>query len=93
MFHNGKSQKLSRRKFLSTSATVAGAAALAACTPAAPTAVAVISKPKPKLVIWCGKTYTPEADSVVNNQIYEWCANHNIDVELNRMSGDERLPK
>ena len=93
MLYNGKSQKLSRRKFLSTSATVAGAAALAACTPAAPTAVAVISKPKPKLVIWCGVTYTPEADSVVNNQIYEWCANHNIDVELNRMSGDERLPK
>ncbi len=88
-----KTEKFSRRKFLSTSATVASAAALAACTPAAPTAVAVIAKPKAKLVIWCGTTYTPEADVVVNNQIYEWCANHNVDVEINRMSGDERLPK
>ena len=99
-------KRLSRKEFIAGMATAAGAAALAACTPAptaAPTQApaAATSTPaaptkvagKPKLVIWCGTTYTTEADALMDKQIKEWCAKNNVDLELNRMSGDERTPK
>ena len=89
-----KKKRLSRKAFLTGMAAATGAAALAACqpapaAPAAPTKVAG----KPKLVIWCGTTYTTEADAAMDQQIRDWCSKNGVDLELNRMSGDERTPK
>ena len=83
-------KKLSRRQFLGGAATIASASALSACAPKAP---AVISGEKPKLNIWCGTTYTTEADDAMDTQIRDWCSSNGVDLELNRMSGDERTPK
>ena len=85
-------KKVSRRKFLTGTATIAGTAALAACAPKKE-APAVVSGEKPKIVIWCGTTYTPDADEIQDNQIKDWGSKNNVEIEINRMSGDERTPK
>ncbi|MCG3778599.1 MAG: putative ABC transporter-binding protein [Nitrospira sp.] len=91
---------IGRRDFVKAAALGGGAMVLPACAaPAAPAAAAATAAPavvpaiKPKIVIWCGTTYTTEADAAMDTQIKDWCAANNVDLELNRMSMDERVPK
>jgi multiple sugar transport system substrate-binding protein len=85
-------KKLSRRRFFTSTATIAGASALsAACT--SKEAPGVVSGEKPKITFWLGTSYTPEADELQDNQIRDWCTKNNVELELARMSSDERKPK
>ena len=61
--------------------------------PPAPTVAPSKPKEKAKLVMWASQTYTPEADALMDKQINDWCASNNVDIEINRMSGDVRIPK
>ena len=67
--------------------------AAATAAPPAPTAAPTKPKEKPKLVFWCGVTYTAEADALVDKQAKDWCAQNNVDIEINRMAADVRVPK
>jgi len=85
-------KKLSRRKFFTSAATLAGATALSAAC-ADKQAPAVGTGEKPKITFWLGTSYTPDADELQDNQIRDWCEKNNVELELARMSNDERKPK
>jgi multiple sugar transport system substrate-binding protein len=76
------------RKFSAIMVAVAALMVLAAWQPTPAQAAA-----KPKIVVWLATTYTTEADAFSDKLITDWCAKNNVDVELNRMAGDVRVPK
>ncbi len=47
----------------------------------------------PKLTIWAATTFTPDADTVQDDQINAWAEANGVEIELARMSGDERTPR
>ncbi|MBX3011558.1 MAG: extracellular solute-binding protein [Caldilineaceae bacterium] len=64
---------------------------LSACvTPAAPGEQAAA---KPKITVWASVTFTPDADTTQNDQITAWAEANGVEVELARMSQDERTPR
>ncbi len=67
--------------------------AAATSAPLAPTAAPAKPKERAKLVMWASQTYTTEADALMDKQIKDWCAQNSVDIELNRMAGDVRIPK
>lgn len=75
---------ITRREFLAGAVATAGTAALAACgTQEAET------KEKPKLVVWQGQTYTPEADERYKEQCEEWAEENNVELDYSYMAQDE----
>jgi len=85
-------KKLSRRKFFTSAATLAGATALSAAC-ADKEAPAVGTGEKPSITVWVNTTYTPDADEIQDQHIRDWCSKNNVELELARMSNDERKPK
>lgn len=47
----------------------------------------------PKLTIWAATTFTPDADTVQDDQIKAWGEANGVEIDLARMSGDERTPR
>lgn len=69
-------------------------ALLAACVApqsAAPGGEAAAAKPK--LTIWASTTFTPDADGVQDEQIKRWGEEHGVEIDLARMSQEERTPR
>jgi multiple sugar transport system substrate-binding protein len=63
----------------------------AACAPvSAPDGAAAGT---PKLTIWVGTTFTTEADSYQDDLITQWAEENGVEVEIARMSQDERQPR
>ena len=85
-------KRLSRRKFFTSTATLAGATMLSAAC-ADKEAPAVGTGEKPKIAFWLGTSYTPDADDLQDEQIRDWCSKNNVELDLARMSNDERKPK
>ena len=48
---------------------------------------------KPKLTIWAATTFTPDADKVQDDQIKAWGEANGVEIDLARMSQDERTPR
>lgn len=48
---------------------------------------------KPKLTIWASTTFTPDADKVQDDQIKAWGEANGVEIDLARMSQDERTPR
>lgn len=48
---------------------------------------------RPKLTIWVGVTFTPDADSYHDDLMRQWGEENGVDIEIARMSQDERLPR
>lgn len=67
---------------------------MAGCTAVAPDGGAGSSDgATPKLTIWTGTTFTPDADETQDNQIRQWAEENGVEVEIARMSNDERTPR
>jgi multiple sugar transport system substrate-binding protein len=47
----------------------------------------------PKLTIWVATTFTAEADSYQDDLITKWAEENGVEVEIARMSQDERQPR
>jgi multiple sugar transport system substrate-binding protein len=47
----------------------------------------------PRLTIWVATTFTTEADSYQDNLINQWAEENGVEVEIARMSQDERQPR
>ncbi len=47
----------------------------------------------PKLTVWAATTFTPDADSTQDEQIMAWGEANGVEIELARMSQDERTPR
>jgi len=48
---------------------------------------------KPKLTIWAATTFTPDADTTQDDQIKAWGEANGVEIDLARMSQDERTPR
>jgi multiple sugar transport system substrate-binding protein len=48
---------------------------------------------RPKLTIWVASTFTTDADTYQDNLIAQWAEENGVEIELARMSGDERTPR
>lgn len=48
---------------------------------------------KPKLTIWASTTFTQDADKVQDDQIKAWGEANGVEIDLARMSQDERTPR
>jgi len=93
---DNKKTKLTRREFMTGTASMAGVLILSACKPAAtavPTQAPAPTKAKPQITVWECSTYVPEADEIQDNQIREWCDKHNVDLTLERMPPEEWTTK
>ena len=67
---------------------------LTACVPTAPAGSSTDGGAEtPKLTIWVGTTFTPDADELQDNQIRQWAEENGVEVEIARMSNDERTPR
>lgn len=51
------------------------------------------SAAKPKLTIWASTTFTQDADKVQDDQIKAWGEANGVEIDLARMSQDERTPR
>ena len=47
----------------------------------------------PKITVWAATTFTPDADSTQDEQIKAWGEANGVEIELARMSNDERTPR
>ena len=47
----------------------------------------------PKLTIWAATTFTPDADTTQDDQIKAWGEANGVEIDLARMSQDERTPR
>lgn len=82
------------RHYLFLISSILLVASLAACTAVAPGGDAgSTGAAPPKLTIWTGTTFTPDADETQDNQIRQWAAENGVEVEIARMSNDERTPR
>jgi multiple sugar transport system substrate-binding protein len=75
-----KKKGFTRRQFLVGATAAAGTAALAACGG---------KKEKPKLSVWTGQTYTPEADEKYEEQVRAWCDENDVELDYSYMAQDE----
>jgi ABC-type glycerol-3-phosphate transport system substrate-binding protein len=67
---------------------------LAACVAPAPgSGGQAAATEKPKLTIWAATTFTPDADSTQDDQIKAWGEANGVEIDLARMSQDERTPR
>ncbi|MCE7981704.1 MAG: extracellular solute-binding protein [Caldilinea sp. CFX5] len=48
---------------------------------------------KPKLTVWAATTFTPDADTTQDDQIKAWGEANGVEIDLARMSQDERTPR
>jgi ABC-type glycerol-3-phosphate transport system substrate-binding protein len=67
--------------------------ALSACVAPAAGPGGEAAAETPKLTIWAATTFTPDADTVQDDQIKAWGEANGVEIELARMSGDERTPR
>ena len=47
----------------------------------------------PKLTVWAATTFTPDADTTQDDQIKAWGEANGVEIDLARMSQDERTPR
>lgn len=67
---------------------------LAACVAPAPGSDGqAAATEKPKLTIWAATTFTPDADTTQDDQIKAWGEANGVEIDLARMSQDERTPR
>lgn len=67
---------------------------LAACVAPAPgSGGQAAATEKPKLTIWAATTFTPDADTTQDDQIKAWGEANGVEIDLARMSQDERTPR
>jgi multiple sugar transport system substrate-binding protein len=66
---------------------------LSACAPVAAPGGEGAAAAQPKLTIWVATTFTADADAYQDNLIEQWAAENNVEVEVARMSQDERQPR
>jgi len=67
---------------------------LSACVaPAAGPGGGQAAAEKPKLTIWASTTFTPDADKTQDDQIMAWGEANGVEIDLARMSQDERTPR
>lgn len=69
---------------------------LVACAPVASPAAdggAAPSGETPKLTVWAPVTFTPDADAYHDDLMTQWGAENGVEIEILRMSQDERAPR
>lgn len=85
-------QRLSSRTCFTAMALVS-ALLLAACVAPAAGPGGENAATMPKLTIWAATTFTPDADNTQDEQIMAWGEANGVEIELARMSQDERTPR
>lgn len=66
----------------------------AACAPVSTTGgESGAAAARPKLTIWVATTFTTDADTYQDDLIKKWADENGVDVEIARMSQDERTPR
>lgn len=66
---------------------------VSACVAPAPGSGGQAATEKPKLTIWAATTFTPDADTTQDDQIKAWGEANGVEIDLARMSQDERTPR
>src|SRR5690606_13052280 len=79
--------------FVAVTSLVLLALLLSACAPVAAPGGEGAAEARPQLTIWVATTFTTDADAYQDNLIQQWADENNVDVEVARMSQDERQPR
>lgn len=88
MFHSVER----RPSFVVLTALLVTTLLMAACVPVgAPGSGAAAERPK--LTIWTAVTFTTDADTYQDNLIKQWGEENGVEIDLARMSQDERQPR
>ena len=82
-----------QKAFIVATSIMVIAALLAGCIAAQPGAGGGAAAEKPKITVWVNTTFTQDADKVEDQHIKDWAAKNNVDIDLARMSQDERTPR
>ncbi|MEZ4678504.1 MAG: hypothetical protein R2932_30240 [Caldilineaceae bacterium] len=67
--------------------------ALSACVAPTASTGGESAAAKPKITVWAATTFTPDADTTQDEQIKAWGEANGVEIELARMSQDERTPR